>query len=125
MGSPAEVWSTLTRVWKVSPSPEQIVADVMALPAVLDKIIEVDGCVVPDEDFRGGCRATQGDDLSHVEPRVRKRQRVSTHTHLELHPDCASALTKLELGAVLDEVGPMEDEEDVHADDDAAMVPPE
>ena len=48
--------------WTVAPTSDQIVSDILALPKVLEKIIEGNGCVVPDEFLRSGRRERRADD---------------------------------------------------------------
>ena len=49
LGTPVEVWSSLSRAWTVEPTSTRIVEDISKLEFVLNKIIEKKGCVVPDE----------------------------------------------------------------------------
>ena len=46
MGTPAQVWSSMTRCWQVEPTSDRIIEDVLALPDVLERIIAAKGCVV-------------------------------------------------------------------------------
>jgi len=57
LGTSDEVFRSIERAWTVAPSSKRIVEDTFALPRVLFKIIEVEGCVVPDEVLRHGRRA--------------------------------------------------------------------
>ena len=98
MGTPAEVESTLRRCWTVAPTSDQIVSDILALPRVLEKIIEANGCVVPDEFLRSGRRERRADDEGNLAGRKRPRQRIATNTDLVLHPDCDGALALLDEG---------------------------
>ena len=126
MGTPKAVWSTLDRVWKVAPTSAQIVADIDAFPDVLQKIVEAEGCVVPDEDLQRGRRARKADDSGNLTGRLRKRQRKATQMDFDLHPDCAPALAILHAAQirVMEEAAEAEDEDDnVPAADDAAMAP--
>jgi len=52
-GTPKQVWSTLTRVWEVSPTPDRVKEDIMAMRGRIAKIIEHRGALCPDEEFRG------------------------------------------------------------------------
>jgi hypothetical protein len=61
MGTPAQVWSTLSRCWQIAPSSERIVQDISKLKFVLQKIIEANGCVVRDEALRSGVRYVRAD----------------------------------------------------------------
>ena len=49
LGTPDEVFRSIERAWTVAPSSKRIVEDILALPRVLSKIIEYEGCVVPGE----------------------------------------------------------------------------
>ena len=88
MGTPDEVESTLRRCWEVAPTSQQIVADIVALPRVLDKIFAAEGCVVPDEFLRSGRRERRADDSGDLTSRMRPRQRIETNADLVIHPDC-------------------------------------
>ena len=126
MGTPKEVWSSLQRVWTVAPTSAQIVADIDAFPAVLQKIVEFAGCVVPDENFRGGRRERRADGSGDLTTRMKKRQRKETQMHLDLHPDCAPALQILHAGGIRmveEEEEAEEEDEGMPAADDAAMAP--
>ncbi len=57
MGTPAQVWSTMTRCWQVEPTSDRIVEDILALLQVLERIIAARGCVVQDQFLRS--RAVQ------------------------------------------------------------------
>jgi hypothetical protein len=73
-GTPAEVASTMRRVWQVCPTSERIVQDINRFPEALDKIIAAEGAYVPELDKRTGRRA-------------RRATRA-----FDYHPDCAGAL---------------------------------
>ena len=73
-GTPAEVASTMRRVWEVCPTSERIVQDIKRFPTALDKIIAAEGAYVPELDKRTGRRA-----------------RAPTRA-FDYHPDCAGAL---------------------------------
>ena len=123
MGSPDQVWSSLELVLHVAPTPAQIVADVMALPRVLDKIIEAEGAVVPDLFLRSGRRVRRADDKGDCDTKVRKRQRKSTHSNLPLHPDCQAAVDMLSVMDFAEAVEAVESADEELAPDDAAMDP--
>ena len=54
MGTPKQVWKTLTRCWDMALSSERIIDDVIALPHVLRNLVVTEGCVVADIDLRSG-----------------------------------------------------------------------
>ena len=54
LGTPAEVSSTMRRVWEVAPTSEQIVHDISYYPKALDAIIAAEGAKVEDIDIRAG-----------------------------------------------------------------------
>ena len=56
LGTPEAVFSCIERAFSVAPTSKRIVEDILALPMVLDRIIENEGCVVPDEALRHGRR---------------------------------------------------------------------
>jgi hypothetical protein len=124
MGTPKQVWSSLERVWQVAPTSAQIVEDVMALPRVLQKIIDAKGCVVPDEFLRSGRRGRRADDKGDCDAKVRKRQRKATHTDLILHSDCIAAKDLMAAGDVHVALQDLGDVEDERGDDDIAMTVP-
>jgi hypothetical protein len=96
MGTPAEVWSTVTRCWEVAPTSERICEDIMRFPEVLDKILERNGCVVPDEFLRTGRRARRADGNGEVKHKPRKRQRKETAMRARpRHADVEAARTAL------------------------------
>ena len=70
MGTPTQVWSTLTRVWTVAPTSEEIVQDISAFPRVLEIIRDKMGCIVPDISLRSGRREMRADESG---PLVGKR----------------------------------------------------
>ena len=52
-GTPDQIWSTLERVWKVSPTPDRVKEDILVNRERTCKIIEFPGALCPDEEFRG------------------------------------------------------------------------
>ena len=84
LGTPAEVFRCIERAFSVAPSSKRIVEDILVLDLVLDKIIEAEGCVVPDEDMRHGrrARATEWTSIKptggELKPKARARQRKET-----------------------------------------------
>jgi hypothetical protein len=99
LGTPKEVALSLRTAWQVEPTSERIVEDVLALPRVLTKIIEANGCVVFDEFLRTGRRAvnTKGIELKH---KPRSRQRKQTLKLPPIHPDHLEAYQMLTSDAI-------------------------
>eukprot|EP00732_Lithocolla_globosa_P000603 Lithocolla_globosa_v1_NODE_207_length_5169_cov_7.885329.p3 type:complete len:201 gc:universal NODE_207_length_5169_cov_7.885329:2147-2749(+) len=92
MGTPKEVENTMARCWTLEPTSERIIEDIMALPMILQKIIEHNGCVVQDEYLRHGRRFRRADDKGDTKHKPRKRQRKETNTTLPpCHPQCDEA----------------------------------
>ena len=89
-GTVPEVESTMERVFTVSPSSAQIVADILRLETVLDMIIKERGAIVPELNFRRGHRALRHDN---------KGSRVSTYSLPAKHPDATEAVEQLRLHA--------------------------
>ena len=94
MGTPAQVWSTMSRCWTVAPTSARIIEDIDALPGVLEKIIAANGCVVHDEFLRTGRRAVSRDG-ARLTRNARSRQRIETCRACPRHPDIEAALTEL------------------------------
>ena len=69
--------------------------DIMALPDVLQTIIEHQGCVVKDEYLRTGRRARRADDSGPLKNKRRSRQRKATLKDPVCHPDALEARNKL------------------------------
>ena len=91
-GTPAEVQHTMERVWQVAPTSERIVEDISCFHEVVKKIIEAQGCVVPDEFLRTGRRARRADDKGVCKVKPRKRQRKETNQKIQdVHPDAVEA----------------------------------
>jgi hypothetical protein len=95
MGTPAQVWSTMTRCWQVEPTSDRIVEDILALPGVLERIIAAKGCVVQDQFLRSGRRARRADDKGDCKNKPVSKQRISTLRARPLHPDCQDAFDML------------------------------
>ena len=95
MGTPAQVWSTMTRCWQVEPTSDRIVEDIRALPEVLERIIAAKGCVVQDQFLRSGRRARRADDKGDCKNKPVSKQRISTLRARPLHPDCQEAFAML------------------------------
>ena len=73
--------------WRVTPTSKRIVEDIELLPEVLNKIIESNGCVVQDEEFRGLRSGRRAEGSGQLTPKVRKHQRAlqmsSTVPHID------------------------------------------
>ena len=50
-GTPAEAMDTILRCWEYAPSSSRIIQDILDLPIVLRKVIEVNGTVLPECNF--------------------------------------------------------------------------
>lgn len=84
MATPALVESAMLRCWDVAPTPDRICADILAAPAVWQKIVEEDGIAIPDIAFRSGKRAAKMD-----KPVSPPKSRPSLPS---MHPDLMEAL---------------------------------
>jgi len=76
LGTPSQLFSSIERTWRVTPTSERIIEDVELLPVVLDKI-KARGCVVQDEEFRGLRTGRRAVGSSQLAPKVRRHQRVA------------------------------------------------
>lgn len=93
MGTPAEVFRSMSRCWLVAPCSARVIEDIEGLPEVLDRIIEADGCVVHDLFLRTGRRARRLDGEKgkrNAAPRQRKAT-IMDRSHVQRHPDCDEA----------------------------------
>lgn len=90
LGTPAEVFDTLKRCWTIAPTSEQIIEDIMGFPEILEKIIEAEGCVIPDEYLRTGRRARSSSGAI-LKKNPSKRQRIATNIDIILHDDSIAA----------------------------------
>ena len=95
MGTPNEVWRTMERCWEIEPTIERIVDDISALLHVLSRIINAEGCVVPDLFFRNGRRHRRADDMGDCERKPCVKQRIASNVARPCHPDCIDALNML------------------------------
>jgi len=66
--------------------------DISGLEHVLEKGIEYQGCIIPDEDVRRGHRAMRLDGSALMKSQVK---RVRPVTKLNLHPDAIESYKKL------------------------------
>jgi len=113
LGKPDEVFRSTERAWAVAPSSKRIVEDILALPRVLSKIIEYEGCVVPDEVLRHGRRAAKWESAemstSGQKAKPRSFTRIETlASSVPPHPDVDPARAMLrspcfQAGCVLSE----------------------
>ena len=86
LGTPAQVAATMTKCWQVEPTSERIVQDIMALPMVLQKIIDAEGTIVLNEGVRHSRRAMRHDGNGLLTTRLKPSQRKSTLRQRPLHP---------------------------------------
>lgn len=98
-GTVPEVESTMERVFTVSPSSAQIVADILRLETVLDMIIKERGAIVPELNFRRGYRALTHDKKGLLKNALKRSSRVSTYSLPAMHPDATKAVEQLRLRA--------------------------
>ena len=87
----------------MAPSSKRIVEDILALPRVLSKIIEYEGCVVPDEVLRHGRRAAKWESAemstSGQKAKPRSLTRIETlASSVPPHPDVDPARAKIRFG---------------------------
>jgi hypothetical protein len=86
-GTPAQVYSTMTRCWTVEPTSERIVEDITSLPDVLRKIVAAEGTIVLNEGLRHGRRAERHNGNGLLTTRLTTRQRKDLLQEKPLHPD--------------------------------------
>jgi len=77
LGTPPQLFSSIERTWRITPTSKRIISDVELLPSVLDKIIEAHGCVVQDDEFRGLRSGRRAEGSGQLAPKVRRQQRVA------------------------------------------------
>ena len=75
---PDVVWTTIIRCWQIDPSKFRIKEDIERFPRALYIIIENNGCVVPDMNFRHGRRVQSHDNKRVLKHKIKSRQRFST-----------------------------------------------
>ena len=85
----------MSRCWQIDPSSERIIEDIQGFPRVLDIIINHNGCVVPDMNFRSGRRAQSHDNKRVLKHKIKTRQRISAHKKITVHPDAQEAFDNL------------------------------
>ena len=59
------MFDTLKRCWTIAPTSEQIIEDILGFPEILTRIINEEGCVIPDEDLRTDRRARYSSGVKH------------------------------------------------------------
>ena len=91
LSSPDAVASTMKRCWSIIPD-KRMADDISGLEHVLQKGIEYEGCIIPDEDVRRGHRAMKLDGSAPMKSPVRRIQPV---TELILHSDAKEIYEKL------------------------------
>jgi hypothetical protein len=91
MGTPITLRYSMWNSWSHSPSSERIIEDIMNFPMVLKKIIDAEGCVVPDEILRTGRRAIPGGTKPSGGSKKRSRSRKATIRPAEHHPELHEA----------------------------------
>ena len=93
MGTPAEVSSSITRVWEVASTSERIIEDVTcSLTRAIDAVIEARGICVPDLVMRSGRRGRRLDGKTgELKRKQRARQQKATNKSKPVHPDNQAA----------------------------------
>ena len=97
-GTPEQVWYLMEQTWTVvgAPSDDRIAEDIAGWERVVDKIIEANGCIVADENFRTGRRMRRIHGEGNRKTKLRKRDRKSTqHQELPVHPQLQDAYSIL------------------------------
>ena len=129
-GTPDQVWSTLTRVWEVSPTPDRVREDIMAIRGRIGKIIEYRGAICPDVEFRGlrnGRRyiAMKNDNIIlHQKPRQAARKNTLANYKLICHPNCIRAMEMLVNPAAVTAAEAAYAATVINLDDEAERNPP-
>ncbi len=90
----------MRRAWAIEPTSERIVEDILALPRVLQIIIDRNGVVVPDLFLRSGRRYEKLRDDGICKNKPRSSQRKSTLKSPPLHPHCIRAYEAISQGQI-------------------------
>jgi hypothetical protein len=106
LGTPNEVFRSIERAFAVAPTSKRVVEDILALPMVLDRIIEHKGTVVEDEALRHGRRLAKHKTWESLKPnkaplknKPRSFQRIETLVSgVPSHPDVEEARKILKSG---------------------------
>ena len=94
-GTPQETWSSTARCWTVEPTSERIIEDITRLRAICQKIVDVGGAIVPDENLRHGRRARSADGSKELKNKPVSKQRIATMKSRPRHSDCDEAFLRL------------------------------
>jgi hypothetical protein len=86
-GTPAQVWSTMSRCWEIAPCSERIVQDICKFQFVLEKIIEAKGCIVHDKNLRSASKYIKANNKGICKNKPRARQRKNDVVSFKIHPD--------------------------------------
>ena len=78
LGTPPELFHSIQRTWAVAPTMRRIIEDVMALPRVLNVIIDAQGCVVQDEEFRDLRHGRRGEGVGSKGRKQRPQELIAT-----------------------------------------------
>jgi hypothetical protein len=95
MGTPTAMRDSMFKTWTQHPSSERIVEDAFDLELVLDRVIEAEGTVVPEEFLRKGRRRHKRGPGDGTKLKPRKRQRKDTLVATEHHPTLDDAYCKM------------------------------
>ena len=94
-------FSVMEQVWlQVAPTSDRIIEDIEHLPIVVEKIIEYEGALVPDEVIRSGRRALSDNDREKQPKKSRKRNpskrdKIATQKGMIIHEDLVEANSRL------------------------------
>jgi hypothetical protein len=87
-GTPSEAWHTMERCWTLEPTSDRIIQDIGGLWEVLDKVIEHEGCVIPECRLRSGVRQMKhngGRVLKHKVPDRQRKGFKGQVVHVDAH----------------------------------------
>lgn len=97
---PEELSETMRRIWRdVAPTSDRIVEDILGFCTVLKTIIEHNGCIVPDQNFRRGRRAYRVDGKGKMARNPQIGRRLQDGRKLIIHPDLVDAVANIEVKA--------------------------
>mmetsp|Transcript_32977 Transcript_32977/g.61492 ORF Transcript_32977/g.61492 Transcript_32977/m.61492 type:complete len:124 (-) Transcript_32977:25-396(-) len=110
----------MVRCWEIAPTSRRVVQDIQGLPNVCEKILENDGCVVPDEDFRTGKRARGSSTATTDEKSSASRKRYRRKDddfEFDLHEDALPAVKEILETSGIESLAEHEDVADHLVDD--------
>jgi hypothetical protein len=86
LATPLHCYSALIRCWSIIPS-ERVVMDMTDFERVLNRIVDVNGCVIRGDVLRMGRRALKSDGTGTRKSRFSPRDRKDTMLGTPMHPD--------------------------------------